>query len=169
MAESSVVRNKRDGIITASAGAYTYVWAYEPGDLKIDGGRYTVSHYLDRGELTAVPSIRKGDDQPITLTWSCYLRDIADLTATETYTTPLDLSYRFASGYAETNWTSTLSGYSDVETVTLDWTVDGSMVGESDKTMSFPYCFLAPPSVAEGDPTTITHTATSYVTRPTVS
>jgi len=170
MAESTVVRVKRDGIITRSSlgAAFTYVHAYEPGDLAITVPNHTVNLFLDRGEIGTTPSIRKGDDQPMTLVWSCYLRDIADLGATKTYTTPLDLSWRFASNYATTNWASTLGSSSDVQTETIAWTVDGSAFGEADKTMSFPYCFTTA-NVSEGDPNMVAIAATSYSLIPTVA
>lgn len=170
MAESTVVRTKRDGIITrsSSGGTYTYVHAYEPGDLQISVPNYTVNLFLDRGEIGSTPSIRKGDDQPMTLQWSAYLRDIADLAASKTYTTPLDLAWRFASGYAATNWTSTLGSNSDVPTETIAFTVDGSAFGEADKTLTFPYCFVTA-NLAEGDPNTVTQSATSYALIPTVA
>jgi hypothetical protein len=170
MAESTVVRVKRDGIITRSdsGAAHTYVHAYEPGDFAFNVPNHTVNLFLDRGEIGSTPSIRKGDDQPMTLTFSCYLRDIADLGATKTYTTPLDLSYRFASGYAATNWVSTLGSASDVPTETIQWTCDGSFCGEADKTLSFAYCFTTA-NGTEGDPTSVSISATSYALIPTVA
>ena len=170
MAESTVVRVKRDGIITRSSlgAAYTYVVAYEPGDLSMNVAGHTVNLFLDRGEIGTVPSIRKGDDQPMTLSWSCYLRDVADMNATKTYTTPLDLTWRFTSGYAATNWSSTLGSSSDVVTETIAWTVDGSFAGEADKTLTFPYCYVTA-NLAEGDPDHVTQSATSYALNPTVA
>lgn len=170
MAESTGVRNKRDGISTLSdsAGAHTYIFAQEPGDVSVTVPGDTVSLYLDRGIIGATPSIRLVDEQPMTIGFSVYMRDIADVAVTKTYTTALDLAWRFTSGYAASTWVSTLSNYSDVPTYTYAWLVDGSIFGEADKTLTFPFCFLTA-NAAEGDPNMVTMSMTSYAAKPTVA
>ena len=170
MAESTVVRTKRDAILSWTNGTYTYVFAYEPGDFKFDVPLETIELYLDRGVMAdsnGRPSIRKGNDQPMTGSFSVYLRNIADLAGSPTFATALDLGVRFVGRYA-TSLASTLANYSDVETGTLTWSVDGTMVGEADQTLTFPYVALRAKG-SDGDPDMVEITFTSYALRPTVA
>lgn len=170
MTESTVVRNKRDAILTWTNGTYTRVFAYEPGDFKFDVPLETIQVYLDRGVLAdggGRPSIRKGDDQPMTGSFSVYLRSIADLTATAAFASDLDLGIRFAGRYV-IGLASTLANYTDVETGTLTWSVDGTMVGEADQTLTFPYVALRVKG-GDGDPDMVEFTFTSYALKPTVA
>ena len=76
MAESTVVRNKRDETLVIShAGSGTYTVAYEVGDFEVDYPLEGVDNYLDRGVMPSTPSIRKGDDQEMTGSFTVYLRD----------------------------------------------------------------------------------------------
>jgi len=166
MPESTVVRVKRDGQILVTDGSKSYTVAYEPGDFKFTVPLESVNVYLDRGVMSdgTRPSLRKVDDQPVTFSFSAYLRDIGS----STYTTLADLAIRFASYYVTSNWTSTLSGYGDVETVTVQLTIDGGIAGEADKTLSFPFSVIRA-DAAEGDPDTVSITGTAYVLRPTLA
>ena len=168
MAESTVVRTKRDWLIEITDGTNTYTIAYEAGDFKYDVPRYAVNNFLDRGEIGPTPSLRKGDDQPMTLGWSTYLRDLGDTAEPEAYQTLLDLLSFYTGGYTDDNWTSTLGSNSDVETWTVNATCDGTAFGEADKTLQFPFTSLRG-SVANGDPDTITVAGTSYRTQPTIT
>jgi len=168
MPESTVIRVKRDAqwLIADAAAAHTYTIAYEPGD-----GSYTVPDaaitlILDRGEIGSVPSIRLGDESPMTGSLTAYLRDLGDTAGT--YATLLDIIHRYAAKYAATNWISTIGAASDVPTVTIQLTIDGSPFGEADKTVTFAYCVLRG-NVTEGDPSTIAMTWTSFSLRPTLS
>ena len=65
MAYSTVVKVKRDGVITHAdatgfAGANVLSIAYEPGDFAFSAPKETRNNFLDRGRL--VPSVRFGDD-----------------------------------------------------------------------------------------------------------
>ena len=81
---SEIVKVNRDGLITiADLGASkTLVVSREPGDFTFDAPEETVNLFLDRGVMAAdgvpggVPSLRLGDDQPCTLGWSAYQRDM---------------------------------------------------------------------------------------------
>lgn len=168
MAESGVVRTKRDWLITVGDGTNIYTIAKEIGDFNWDVPLASTNLFLDRGAIGAVPDIRKGDDQPMTLGWSQFLRDLGDTTSTATYQTILDLLHELASGYTEENWTSTIGLASDVKTWTVKATCDGASFGETDKTYTFPYCVLRG-SVANGDPDTVTVSATSYALKPTLT
>jgi len=162
MPEGTVVRTKRDGIIAITDGVNTYTVAYEPGDFTFDVPLETVLRFLDRGVIPATPSIRKGDDQPCTFSWSVYLRDLVDAA----FATLLDTAVQFSGGYVDGNWTSTIGNASDVTTWTVNWTLEGSDFGGSDVTLSFPYSWLRA-SAAEGDPDTVNISGTSEVLRPT--
>jgi hypothetical protein len=169
MPESSVIRTKRDGLTTITNGIVSYVVSCETGDFASEVPLETVNNFLDRGSLGCSgtkPSIRKGDDQPVTFSFSAYLKDLGDTAAS--YSTLLDILFQYDSGYFDTTWTSTMGTDSDVSTVTVIFTVDGSAFGEADKSLTFSYCVLRG-SFSEGDPNTINVTGTSYAVRPALS
>lgn len=168
MAESTVVRVKRDGqILLADSGAvHTYTIAYEPGDFSYNVPDYTVINPLDRGEIGATPQLRIGDEQAMTGAFSAYFRDPGD--TANAYATLLDIAHRYTSRYVATNWTSTHGTNGDVFTITISFTLDGSPFGEADKTLTFPFSVLRS-NVAEGDPNTVSSTFTSYAVRPTLA
>jgi hypothetical protein len=168
MAESTVVRVKRDGqILLADLGAaHTYTVAYEPGDLSYTIPDYSVNMFLDRGVIGATPSIRIGDEQAMTLAFSAYLRDLGD--TANTYATLLEIAHRYAGRYVETAWLSTMGANSDVFTITITFTIDGSPFGEADKSVVFPFVVFRA-NVKEGDPNTVDCSGTSYAVRPTLS
>ena len=168
MAESTVVRVKRDGqILLADSGAInTYTVSYEAGDFSYNVPDYTVNQFLDRGEMGATPSLRIGDEQAMTGGFSAYLRDLGD--TANTYASLLDVAHRYATRYVATTWASTLGAASDVFTITISLTIDGSPFGEADKTVTFPFSVLRA-NAKEGDPDTIDLTFTSHAVRPTLS
>jgi hypothetical protein len=168
MAESTIIRTKRDGqwLLADSGAVHTYTIAYEPGDGQYTIPDYTVNMFLDRGVIGSTPSIRIGDEQAMTLGFSAYFRDPGD--TANAYATLLDIAHRYVGRYVETNWVSTMGSNSDVFTITISFTIDGSPFGEADKTLTFPFCVLRA-NVAEGDPNTVTVSATSYAVRPTLA
>ena len=168
MPESVVLRNKRDGqILLADSGAsHTYTVAYEPGDFNYAVPDTVVTLTLDRGTIGTTPSIRYADEQPMTGGFSAYLRDLGD--TANAYATLVDIAHRYVSRYVAANWTSTMGSSSDVFTITIQLTIDGSFAGEADKTVTFPFCnFMA--NVTEGDPNTVACTFTSFAVRPTLA
>ena len=168
MPESTGVRTKRDIQImyADSGGVNSYTVAYEPGDLSLDAPMEAVNLYLDRGVIGATPSIRYGDDQPMTFGHTAYLRDIGDTAAA--YATLPDVLFRYTGGYVASTWVSTMGSNSDVVTVTTSIAIDGSIFGEADKTLTLAFCSVRG-SLADGDPVTITVAGTSYATKPTLS
>lgn len=164
MAESTVVRNKRGGVvvISDSGAAHTYTVAYEPGDFQYAAPGYSVNTYLDRGEIGTTPSVRKVDEQVMTGSFSAYLRDVGSAT----YATLPDICHPYSGGYVATNWTSTLGTASDAFLLSVALTIDGSAFGEADKTLTFPYAKLDG-SAAEGDPDTYSVSFSSSAYRPT--
>ena len=169
MAESLVPRTKRDiQILMYDAGAvHTYTVSKEIGDLNMSIPLEEVLMFLDRGEIGTTPMIRKGDDAPMTLAWSAYLRDLGD--TANGYATLIDLGVQFASRYVATNWTSTSATFSDVFTITIAVTLDGTPWGEADKTLTFDYCSFRTGSIKDGDPSSVDCAATSHQLRPTLS
>ena len=169
MPESTVCRVRRDGQIAIldAGGTHSYVIKYEPGDFSYDSPQEAVNVFLDRGVLGATPSVRLGDDQPMTLSFSAYLRDLGDTTGAA-YATLLDICHVYAAGYVATTWSSTLGTASDAKTWTVTLTIDGASFGEADKTLTFNFCSLRA-SVSEGDPNTVNVSGTSYSVRPVLS
>lgn len=168
MAESTIVRVKKDGdIMILDGAAHSYNSKYEPGDFGYTVPDYTVNLFLDRGEIGTVPSIRIGDEQPMTLSWSNYMRDLGDTAGS--YATLLDILHRYVGKYVASNWVSTMGANSDVFTLTVSFSVDGSPFGEADKTVTFPYCVLRDSGVKEGDPNTVGISGTSYCIRPVLT
>lgn len=162
MPESSITFTKRDGVIVFSdlGGVNSYTVAFEPGDLSIDIPDTGVNVFLDRGRIGATPSLRLGDDAPITGSFTVYMRDVAGAD----YATLLDIAHRYSGGYVATNWVSTLSG-SDVVTFDMSVTYSGTDVGKADQGFVLPYTVLRA-SVSEGDPNTISCSFTSYAVKP---
>jgi hypothetical protein len=167
VAESVIVRNKRDGtiLLADSGAAHTYTVAYEPGDFSYTVPGVGVELYLDRGVMADPPSIRDGDDAPMTLAFSAYMRDVGSAT----YATLLDIAHRYAAGYVLTNWVSTMgSGTGPTFTITVTLTINGAAFGESDKSVAFKYvAFRA--NAKEGSPNTVDCSGTSYANKPVFS
>jgi hypothetical protein len=164
MAESAIVRTKRDIQIAYTDGTNTYTVAYEPGDFNLDIPLETVNNFLDRGVMPTTPSIRLGDDQPMTFSHTAYERDW--LSAAD-HATLLDIAVIFTSKYVASNWTSTIGTASDATTWGVNLTQEGSDFGESDISLQLPYSVVRA-SRADGDPNVVSITGTSFRLRPTV-
>jgi hypothetical protein len=162
MAESNAVRTKQDGIITITNGVLTYIISKEAGDLNASIPGFNVTAPLDRGRFTASPTIRRGDDQPMTGSFTAYLRDFPNATDL----TLMDVCMAL-SGTAGAGATSTTSD-SDVMTWTMTYTIDGTPLGDADQTATYPNTFFTC-SLAEGDPSVLTVNWTSYQPFPTFS
>ena len=163
MAESTIVKTKRDGTISfADLGASnSYTVAYEAGDLSIDIPGPTITSSLDRGIMAATPSLRYGDDQPMTGSFTAQLRDISDAT-------DQTLFELIAKSGAIGGWTSTLGANAEVAAVTLTFTIEGSDHGDSggDHIIVCNHCVVTG-GISEGDPSTISISFTSYDLYPT--
>jgi len=165
MAISTIVKTKRDGTITFSdnAAAKTLTVAYEQGDLNVSIPGYTIISVLDRGEFTSTPTLRKGDDQPCTFTFTAYLRDLSDATFITLESIVCN------GGYFASTWVSRGGATADVKTVLTTWTIEGTNHGDSaDHTLALDYCWITG-SVAEGDPGVISVSGTAYDLYPTLT
>ena len=168
MAESTSVKCKRDGLITISdfGGVHTYIVAVEAGDFSYDVPDYTTNLFLDRGVIGATPQVRPGDEQPMSLGFSAWQRDLGD--TANGYATLLDILHRYTARYVAANWVSTLGAAHDVFAVNVAFTVDGTYAGEADKTVTFAHVVLRG-GMKEGDSNVIDAKGTSYAVRPTLS
>jgi hypothetical protein len=166
MAVSTIVKTKRDGTLTIKDGTGTpleLVIAYEQGDLNISIPGPTVNAYLDRGQFGATPALRYGDDQPITGTFTAYLRHPTDASDEVL----LDLLTQ--SGQIGTNWVSTLGANAEVAAYTLVFAIAGLSLGDSaNYSITCNHCVFSG-SVGEGDPNSISVSFTSYDLYPTVA
>jgi hypothetical protein len=169
VAESTLVRVKRDVqmLLSDLGAAHTYTPNWMPGDLSWAGGEFEVVSSLNLGDFGATPSLRKGNEQPFTGSFSVFLRDVGD--TSNAYATMLELCSPVASRYVAANWISTLGASADVFTVTLTVTIDGSFAGEADKSLTFTFVVLRLGGVQMGDPSTQTVNFTSYQSRYSLS
>jgi hypothetical protein len=168
MPESTVIKTKRDGqILFADSGAVnTYTIIREDGSFTLNVADHSIVHVLDRGVIGSTPLIRIGDEAPMSGGFSAYLSDLGD--TANSYTSLNDLIMRFNARYVASNWISTMGANSDVFTMTLTYTIDGTPFGEADKSLVIPFVVLRG-NVAEGDPTKFACSFTSYAVRPTLS
>ena len=165
MAISTILKTKRDGslLISDNAAGNSLTVEFEAGDLTIDIPQESVINSLDRGRIGATPSLRYGDDQPITFSFTAYLRDLSDAT----YATLEEIVT--LGGDVGANWVSTMGATGEVFTLDLKWTIEGTDHGDAaDHTLTLNYCTFRG-SFAEGDPNTINISGTSYMVRPTVT
>ena len=165
MPESTVPRTLRDGVIVISdsGAANTYTVAIEPGDFAYEAPVHDLVIIRDRSALHA---FRKGDDQPVTTSFSVHYRDPGDTAAA--YATLPDIVEQYAGAHVTSNWTSTLGNASDVKTWSLAYTIDGSAFGEADKTLTFNHGYFQG-SYSEGSPSTYSVSGQHLITKPTLS
>lgn len=167
MAESVIAKNMRDGTISLLVGANLYPIKYEEGTLNLTVPGPSIANYLDRGRLAdtvgGVPSIRYNEDQPMTGSFSAYLRDLSD----NSYITAPEFILK--SGQYASGWGSSLGANAEVKTVDIQWDVVGITHGDaSDHRVVLAYSVLNG-AIAEGSPNKTTINFTSYVLYPTVT
>lgn len=158
MALSTVAKTKRDMTVVISDlnDVHSLEVKYERGDLNLTVPGPTVNLFLDRGVIGDDPSIRYGDDQPMTLSISGDLTDVSDAA----YTTLTEILTN--SGFFKSTWVSTKGASGEVKTVNVKITIEGTDHGDaSDHTITCGYVFLTG-SVADGDPITCSLSGTSY-------
>ena len=162
MAESLKTKNKRDVTITLTdfAGANSYEIVGESGDVSITIGGVSVDEYLDRGRRTSPPDIRLVDDQTSELSFSIYLRDVADAS----YSTLLSILNNFSNGTSA--WVSRGGSTADVKTLKATITIAGIANGDpSDHVIELDYCYFGQGAqISDGSPITISASATVYQT-----
>lgn len=167
MAESVIVKNKRDITVTLTdfGGANSFEIAFETGDVSLTIGGVSVDEYLDRGRRTSPPSIRLVDDQTSELSFTAYLRDVADAS----YVTLVSLLNNFTNGASA--WVSRGGASADVKTLKATIKVDGTANGDpSDHYFELDYCYFGQGAqISDGSPITISASATVYQSYPTLT
>lgn len=169
MAESSIVKTKRDGtlVIADNAGANSLTIAFEAGDLSLTIPGPTVSNYLDRGRFSSPPSLRYIDDQPITGTFTAYLRSFGDDADPDAVAVLAEIIAQ--QGFVASDWVSTLGVNGEVQCYTLTWTVEGTDHGDDhDHVLELQYVVFTG-SISEGDPDQISISFTSHSLYPTLT
>lgn len=172
MSESAIVKVLGDGTLKFkdSGGSNSYTVDYEAGDLQITVGGRAVNVFLNRGHFGASPSIRYGDDQECTFTFTAQLRDAGADTGAATLQDVLQwLVGSSATSYVNTNWVPIGGASAEVNTAQLEWTVEGSDHGDgADHIWTLSPC-VCTHAIAEGNPSTITITGRAFVPYPTVA
>lgn len=155
MPESTIVKTKRDGLIEIldSSSSVIYTVAFEEGNFNLTIPGPAVQMFLDRGVIGTTPSLRFGDDAPMTGSFSAYLRDIYDAG----YNTLMGImTDQVITG------TPSLGATAEVKTWKIRWTFEGTNHGDSaDHTILLDHCRLTG-SIAEGVPALLTCNITAY-------
>lgn len=164
MAESLITKTLRDVTVRISdlAGLNSVEVVFEVGDFTLDVPRETINQFPDRGRFTSPPSLRLGDDQPMTGSWTFNLRDVSD--ATDEMVSELI----FNSGAIAANWVSTLGALAEVPVFTIRWTAAGIIHGDAqDHFVECEFCAIRG-SFGDGHPEVYTLNFVSYDLEPTV-
>lgn len=167
MAESTVVKVKRDGTLVLSDGsgtAKTYTVSAEPGDFSLAIPMETKNDFLDRGRL--VGSVRYGDDQPLTGSFSVYFR--GGVTADGASAALLNILDGTIRAVGTNPWVSTLGASAEVFALDIIMSIEGTDHGDgADHSITIPDCSFDF-SISEGDPNTISVNFRSHIAvRPT--
>ena len=151
MAYSTAPKVRRDGIIKLADGTgtpVTLVVDYEEGNFSFDQTKADRIVIRDRG---TIKSVRKGDDQPITGSFTIYMRQFTSSSVGSV----LDFINRTNAYSANISVSSTVS--TDEYAINIIFEVDGDAVGDSDgdTLATFDTCICVA-SFSEGDPNQIT-------------
>jgi hypothetical protein len=163
MALSTIVKTLRDGTLTISdnADSNSVVVAFETGDFSLTIPGPAVNMFLDRNRITSPPSLRYGADQPMTGTFTAYLRSLDE--------TGADVLEQLVLLGIPDGWVSTMGASGEVKTVTLEWGIEGSDHGDdNDYSLTCNHCAVSG-SITEGDPTTVSFAFTSHDLYPTIA
>ena len=123
MAESSIVKNFRDGTIQVVNGTRTYTVSLENGNLKVAGyeeGEYQTARIEDRGDFS---QRRRTSRKYVSGSFSAYFRDLVDGT---NVTLPGILLRR---GVCASDTTKSAIG-TEVYTVDIRLTINGTSLGD---------------------------------------
>ncbi len=151
MAYSTAPKVRRDGKITLKDGttptAVSLEVAYEEGNFSFDQTKSDRIVIRDRGTIV---SVRKGDDQPITGSFTIYMRQFTSASAGSV----LDFINKTNSYSSNISVSSTVA--TDEYAINIEFEVDGDAVGDTDgdTTATFDTCICVA-SFSEGDPNQI--------------
>ena len=139
MAASTVRKTKRDTTITLTDGAgspNTLALTLDRGDLSASIPGPNIVRDDPRGVIGATPALRKGNDRPMSVSFTARVADFSD--GTDEILTDWALKDDFGAG-----WTSTLdaSGNAEVLAIHVDVGVEGTDHGDSaDHSFRLPHC-----------------------------
>jgi hypothetical protein len=160
MAQSTVIKNFRDGTLTFTDNTGTplsLTIVYEAGDFSIDNlneGLVETTAYLDRGEFA---TLRKTNRVFPSFNFTAHMTDLSDATDKLLY----DLVRKTGAWAAAV---STLGANADAMTYKLTWTCEGTNYGDSaDHTLVMNDCRITL-SISEGDPNSFSVSGIVYGT-----
>ena len=151
MAYSTAPKVRRDGVIKLRDGTtptpVSLTVDYEEGNFSFDQTKADRIVIRDRG---TIGSVRKGDDQPITGSFTIYMRQFTSASAGSV----LDFINKTGSYSSNVSSSSTVS--TDEYAINIVFEVDGDAVGDTDgdTIATFDTC-ICTASFSEGDPNTI--------------
>jgi hypothetical protein len=166
MAASVIRKTMRDTTLTLTDGTpstpLTLVLAFMKGDLTINIPGETIVRNDPRGVIDSVPALRKGNDQPMTFSFSGCVADFSD--GTEKILADLLLKNDVGAG-----WISTLDGTGNAEVMALhfDIGVEGTDHGDgADHSFRLPHCTFEGTLDESGEFWEISMSGTSHAVRP---
>tara|TARA_Y100000401_G_scaffold33531_2_gene24913 strand:- start:8082 stop:8591 length:510 start_codon:yes stop_codon:yes gene_type:complete len=160
MAVSTIPKVRRDGTITLLDGGTDVLdIQYEEGNLTIDNlsssAREDQTVIRDRGSITTV---RKGDQQPLTGSFTAYFRQFTSGTAGAI----LDFIQKTGAYNSNISTAATGTPYVEFHCVNIKYNSDGTAVGDdTDSSVTLERC-VCTASFSEGDPSTFTINFTVY-------
>lgn len=163
MAYSQIVKTKCDGQITLkdNGGANSLVVDFEEGNFVLNIPGPVVLLFRDRGKIQDPPALRYGDEQPMSGTFSAYLRDLDDPAA--------DILEQMLTQGIPDGWVSTMGVDGEVQTVTAEYLIAGVVHGDAhNHNIVCPYSTFGG-SLQEGQPSTLSYSFTSHAVYPTVT
>jgi hypothetical protein len=152
MAYSTAPKVRRDGVIKLRDGTtptpVSLTVDYEEGNFSFEQTKADRTIIRDRG---TIKSVRKGDDQPITGSFTIYMRQFTSSSAGSV------LDFINKTGSYSSNVSASSAVSTDEYAINIIFEVDGDAVGDSDgdTLATFDTC-ICTASFAEGDPNTIT-------------
>lgn len=152
MAYSTAPKVRRDGVIKLKDGTtptpVSLTVDYEEGNFSFEQTKADRTIIRDRG---TIKSVRKGDDQPITGSFTIYMRQFTSSSAGSV------LDFINKTGSYSSNVSASSAVSTDEYAINIVFEVDGDAVGDSDgdTLATFDTC-ICTASFAEGDPNTIT-------------
>lgn len=152
MAYSTAPKVRRDGVIKLRDGTtptpVSLTVSYEEGNFSFDQTKSDRIVIRDRG---TIGSVRRGDDQPITGSFTIYMRQFTSASAGSV------LDFINKTGSYSSNVSSSSSVSTDEYAINIIFEVDGDAVGDDDgdTIATFDTCICLA-SFSEGDPNQIT-------------
>lgn len=166
--ESRIVKNFTSGLVEILVRDKRYVVKAEQGNFTLNIPGRIVEVYPDRGRFydpddpEDEPLLQYGADQPMTGSWSAYLRD----PGSEEYITLSDIVAQ--TGYFFSRWGTELrnAGPDSPKVATIQWWLRGHRVGDpKNKGYRCRFSHITG-TVADGSPNLITCNFTSYSVKP---